>query len=249
MACIDAAIGLNTVTATTPANQIDIPPTLSFLPDVIQSIGSCKEPQPLTVSNSGTCPLVVTNMTIGGTNAGDYGFSALPSFPIPLQPGHTVGDGNLKAVLAATALSRNRLGTVTVQYESDPITHTLTTGSTAMCGEGVYTGARVLVTAGGVPLSTVDSIMLQRVTGNKNQPILNTVDNSKNLTLVAVTPLAPCTPFNYHKEYGTVSNPTLLVPGSYIVTVHATVGGKNVKQSVSFDVNTCGFNPNIVVGF
>jgi hypothetical protein len=72
---------------------------------------------------------------------------------------------------------------------------------------------------------------------------------SKNLPLTSVIPTSPCAPFQYHREFGTVDNPTLLVPGSYIVSVQATVNGKKVNQSVSFDVNTCGFNPNIVVKF
>jgi hypothetical protein len=53
----------------------------------------------------------------------------------------------------------------------------------------------------------------------------------------------------YHREYGTVSNPIQLLPGSYQVTVSATVNGKKQSLTIGFDVSTCTFNPNIIVQF
>jgi hypothetical protein len=111
------------------------------------------------------------------------------------------------------------------------------------------TGARVLVTSGGVPVPLVESIQIQRITGNRNKPIVDSVDTSMNLPLQTVTPPAPCTPFQFHKEYGAVSNAIELLPGSYDITATAVIDGKRQKQTVPFDIDTCGFNPTITVQF
>ena len=41
----------------------------------------------------------------------------------------------------------------------------------------------------------------------------------------------------------------MLAPGSYVVTVTTVVGGRRRSQTVAFDVNTCGFNPTVIVEF
>jgi hypothetical protein len=235
------------VTANTPCSQIDVPPDQAFPPTVIQSVGACQSQLPFPVSNTGTCNLNITNVAVAGTNGSDYSLAGLPSFPIILQPGHVTGEGNLKTVFKPTALDRDRLGNVTVTYESDPITHAATNVTRALCGEGVRTGARVLVRAGGVPLATVEKIQLQRITGNRNRNLLDTNNVAMNLALQTVTPAAPCTQFQYHREYGTVSNPIQLLPGSYQVTATAIVNGKRKSQTVGFSVDTCGFNPTIII--
>jgi len=108
----------------------------------------------------------------------------------------------------------------------------------------------VLVTEGGVPLAIVESIHLQRLTANRNRNLLDSVDNAKNLALQTVTPASPCGAFQFHREYGTVSNPIQLATGSYQVTVTTRLStGKRAKKTVGFSVDTCGFNPNIVVNF
>jgi hypothetical protein len=118
-----------------------------------------------------------------------------------------------------------------------------------LCGEGVRTGARVLVTHNGTPLPLVKSIKLHRVNANSNRPRLDTVDNARNLSLQTVDPDAPCEPFQFHREYGTVSNPIQLLPGSYRLTVQTRINGKMRKLTVGFDVSSCDFNPTIVVDF
>jgi hypothetical protein len=237
------------VTANTPIPLIDVSPDVAFPPAVIQSIGACQSQKPFPISNTGTCNLTVTSISVGGDNGGDFSFSGLPSFPVILEPGHIVGEGGLEDVFEPTALDRDRLGTITVTYESDPITHATTSVTRQECGEGVNTGARVLVTAGGIPLDTVEKIQLQRINANRNKNILDTNDVAQNVPLTTVTPAAPCAPFQYHREYGTVSNPVQLLPGSYQVTVMAIVNGKRQKKTVGFSVDTCGFQPTIVIDF
>ena len=238
------------VTGNTPLALIDVPPDQSFLPEVIQSIGVCRTLSPFLISNTADkCNLKITDIAIGGVNAIDYSLSGLPSFPINLQPGHAAGEGDLKTVFAPTALDRDRLGTLTVKYVSDPVTGATTSVTRQLCGEGVNTGARVLVKAGGLPLDKVEKIQLQRINANRNKKILDTNDVAMNVLLQTVTPAAPCAPFQYHREYGTVSNPIQLLPGSYQVTVSAIVDGKRKSKTVGFDVGTCDFNPTIVINF
>jgi hypothetical protein len=238
------------VTANTPASSIDVAPDLAFRPEVIQSIGDCSTPRPFVISNTGTCNLTITSVAIGGENSEDYALDGLPSYPIILEPGHTVGEGDLDVVFAPTALDRDRLGTLTVTYLSDPITAATTDVTRDLCGEGVNTGARVLVTAGGVPLAMVEKIQLQRINANRNKKNnLDTNDVAMDVPLTTVTPAPPCKPFQYHREYGTVSNPIQLLPGSYQVTASAIVNGKRKSKTVGFDVSTCDFNPTIVIDF
>jgi len=119
---------------------------------VIQSVGPCSTSEPFPISNTdSTCNLTVTSVTITGPNPGDFRFSGLPSFPVVLLPGHEVGEGNWNVVFAATQLARSRTATLEVTYVSDPVAGTTTTVTRTLSGEGVRTGARVLVTSGGVP--------------------------------------------------------------------------------------------------
>ena len=237
-----------TLTANTPSSSIDVPPNQGFPATVIQSVDACLSNEPFPVSNTGTCNLTITALTITD-NGAEYSLLGLPSFPIILEPGHIAGEGALNTVFAPDDLGRAKTGKVSVTYVSEPITGDTTTVTRNLCGEGVRTGARVLVTHNGVPLDMVKRIQLQRFGPKKNKNLVDTIDNARNLPLQTVTPATPCASFNYHREYGTVSNPIQLAPGSYVVTVQAVIDGKNMKKTVGFDVGSCDFNPNIVVNF
>jgi hypothetical protein len=237
------------VTANTPCPEIDVPPDLAFDPEVIQTVGRCNSRQPFPISNKGQCNLTITAITLGGVNAGDYSLAGLPSFPIILQPGHVAGEGDLSVVFAPTVVDRDREATLTVTYLSDPITGATTSVTRLLCGEGVYTGARVLVTQGGIPLVNVEKIHLQRINANRNKDRLDTQDQAADLQLITVIPAPPCEAFQYHREYGTVSNPIQLLPGSFQVTVQAIINGKRQHKTVGFNLDTCDFNPTVVVDF
>ncbi|HXU06248.1 MAG TPA: choice-of-anchor D domain-containing protein [Polyangia bacterium] len=236
------------VTGNTPAPMIDVALDQAFPPTVVQTSGMCTTSEPFPIANKGTCGLTINNVAITVDSA-EYSLFDLPSLPLRVQSGQTLAEGDLKTVFGPQVIDRNRVGQLTVTYVSDPITGATTNVTRALCGEAVMTGARVLATAGGVPLPSIEAIQIQRITGNRNKPIVDTVDNSMNLNLQTVTPTPPCQPYQFHKEYGTVSNPIELLPGSYDVTVTAIVAGKRTKQTVSFDIDTCGFNPTITVQF
>ena len=235
-------------TAQSEAGSLGLSPDLRFIPTVIQSVGNCQSSRPFVISNTGTCNLRITNVAIGGVNAGDFSLSGLPAFPITLQPGHIVGSGDLDVVFAPNALARERTASITVTFD-DPASGTTSTQTRQMCGEGVRTGARVLVTQGGVPMAMVHEIELKRyfgLFGRKNE-----VDEVKNAPLqtVAATPGTACGPLQFHREYGAASNPTQLRPGVYELKVEAKIAGHEVTKKVYFSVDTCGFDGTIVVDF
>jgi len=237
-------------TARSAAGSLGLSHNITFSPTVIQSLGPCQSSRPFVVSNTGTCDLTITNITIGGANAGDYSLTGVPAFPVTLQPGHIVGAGDLKVVFAPTALARERTANITVTFVSNPTTGATSTQTRELCGEGVHTGARVLVTQGGVPMAQVHEIELKRVRGGF-LGFDKEVDEVKKAPLQTVTP-APgtaCASFQFHREYGGVTNPTQLRPGVYQLKVEAKISGKEVRKKIFFNVSTCGFNGTIVVDF
>jgi hypothetical protein len=237
-----------TVTGNTPAPSIDVPGPQTFSPTVIQSVGPCSSDLPFPISNTGTCDLVITEIAIV-LNQAEYSLIGLPSYPIILEPGHIVGEGNLAIRFSPQAIARDLTGEIRVTYESDPITGATTTVSRDLCGEGVRTGARVLVTHAGVPLEVVKKIQLHRVNANQNGNPLDTIDVIQNAALTTVSQGLPCSSFQFQREYGGVSNPILLLPGSYRLTVTVNIDHKNLMKRVGFDVGTCDFNQTINVNF
>jgi hypothetical protein len=236
-------------TAQGGVGSLGLSPDLRFPPTVIQSLGACQSLRPLLVSNTGTCNLTITNVALGGANASDFSLSGLPAFPITLEPGHVVGSGALNTVFAPTALARERTANVTVTFVSDPTTGTTSNQTRQLCGEGVRTGARVLVTQAGVPMPQVHEIELKRLGGHFG--FAKEVDEVRNVPLQTVTPTAgtACAPFQFHREYGGVSNPEQLVPGVYRLKVEAIIAGKEERKTVWFSVDTCGFDGTIGVDF
>jgi hypothetical protein len=186
------------------------------------------------------------NPFLPGSTPADYSLSGLPSLATPLQPGHILGEGDLSTVFKPTLITRAESAAVTVTYEKDPITHATTAVSRNLCGEGTSRGARVLVTAGGVPLLSVDKIQLHRLESNRKSI---SIDNVNDAQLQTVTQTAPCTSFKFQREWGGVTNPIQLTAGDYQITVDATVNNKRVSKTVSFTLDTCSFNQNIVVAF
>ena len=235
-------------TATGGAGLLGLSPNQQFPPTVVQSVDMCHSAKPFVISNTGACNLTITNIAIGGANPGDYSLSGLPAFPIILQPGHIAGSGDLNAVFAPTVIARER--TANIAVTSDPGTGITSVQTRELCGEGVRTGARVLVTQGGVPMPKVHEIELKRLHGGWFG-FSKEVDEIEDALLHSFTPTAgtACTPFQFHREYGGVSNQPPLVPGVYRLKVEAIVAGKEVRKTVWFNVDTCGFNSTIVVDF
>jgi hypothetical protein len=111
--------------------------------------------------------------------------------------------GDLKVVFAPTAVARERTAQATVTFVSNPATGATSTQTIQLCGEGVRTGARVLVTHGGVPLTDVHEIELKRLDATVGG-FPKEVDEQRNVMLqtVAPTPGSGCPSLQFHREYG-----------------------------------------------
>lgn len=239
-----------TATARGETGSLGLSPNVLLSPTVIHNLGSCKSPRPFVISNTGACNLTITNVAIGGANAADFSLSGLPAFPVILQPGHAVGSGDLNVDFAPNAFARERTGNITVTFVNDPVTGTTSTQTRELCGEGVRTGARVLVTQGGVPVPQVHEIELKRYWGGWFG-FSREVDEVHNAPLqtITATPGTACGTFQFHREYGGVSNQKQLRPGIYQLEVEVKIGGNKVEKKVWFNLDTCGFNGTIVVDF
>jgi hypothetical protein len=207
------------------------------------------------VSNNGLCPLTITDLSITDNDL-EYGLDGLPSFPILLQSGHIAGAGDLDLeFFPEEPLERWKTGEVTVDYISDSVTLATTQVTRNLCGEGVLTGARVLVTNNGTPVDSVVKLQIQRINANRNRrPQLDTISVFKDVPLTTVTvpggaEFSACEGFQYHSEYGTVDNPLQLLPGVYQVNATIRVGRRRYTKSVGFSVSACDFNPTVVVTF
>lgn len=238
------------VSAQANVGSIGTASTLLFDPTVIQSIGKCHTARPLVITNTGSCGVPVTDVALSGTNVSDYSLSGLPSFPLNLEPGHEVGMGDLKAVFGPTAVGRERTAQATVTFVSNPATGTTSTQTVQLCGEGVRTGARVLVTHGGVPLPDVHEIELKRLDATIGG-IPKEVDEQRHVMLqtVTATPGSGCASYQFHREWGATSNLRQLVPGVYQLKIEALINGKEEERKMWFQVETCGFDGTIVVDY
>lgn len=235
-------------TARSETGSLGLSPDLRFFPTVIQSLSNCQSSRPFVISNTGTCNLTITNVAIGGVHAGDFSLLGLPAFPITLQPGHAVGSGDLNVIFAPNVLARERTANIAVTFVN-PATGTTSTQTRELCGEGVRTGARILVTQGGVPMVQVHEIELKqywRLLG-----FSKTLDDADNLPLqtVPATPGTACGPIQFHREYGGLSNPDQIRPQLYRIKVEAKIAGVKVTKLVWFTIDTCGFDGTIVVDF
>ena len=237
-------------TARSAAGSLGLSPKQQFPPTVIQSVGPCRSSRPFVVSNTGSCDLTITNIVIGGANASDYTLSGLPAFPITLPPGHQVGSGDLNILFEPKAVARERTANVSVTFVSDPTSGATSVQTRELCGEGVRTGARVLVTQGGVPVAVAHEISLRRYWGGwfGFSKKVEEVDDAP-LQTVTGTPGTACGSIQFHREYGGVSNQKPLIPGVYKLKVELKIAGKEVSKTVTFNVDTCGFNGTIVVDF
>ncbi len=232
---------------TVEAPGISAPAYLAFPPTVIQSAGaSCFSQLPLAIQDTGLCNLTINALTITGADASEFTLTGLPpgGFPVTLTPGQDLGSG-LAVQFRPTTVRRVHQAQVAVTYVTDPSTSATGTVSIPLYGEGVSTGARVLVTLNGVPVSEVEKLHLQLADPSRNGG--NEV--TQNVPLATVVGPVPELTFQYHREWGGASNPAGLPPDDYKITVTIRVGNKRQTQTVFFSVKPCGFVSNLIASF
>ena len=146
-------------------------------------------------------------------------------------------------------IARESTGTVNVTFVNDPITGATTTDQVPFCGEAVQRGLRVLVTEGGVPVAKVKKIEIQNAYAPAQSVGIKTIKTVKNALLQTVTGTAPCPSFQFHAEFGGITNKAPLKDGTYRVRVQLKVGKKLETRIVRVVLDRCSFTPNVVVAF
>jgi len=231
------------------STELTFPTGLTFPPTVIQQSAACSASLGIPVTNSGTCPVQITAVGLTqGSSPADYSLTGLPGLPVNVPAGGQLGAGDLDVVFAPFTLARTSTGTVDVTFVNDPITMTTATTHVPFCGEAVRRGMRILVTQGGVPVSTVKRIELQYAFGPE-QPDgdFHTIRTIKHASLQTVTGTAPCPSFEFHQEFGGASDTFQLKDGTYRVKVF--LSGVKKSKIVRVNMDECTFTQDVVVAF
>ncbi len=234
--------------------SLTFPAGITFPPTVIQASAACSSTLGVPIANAGTCPVQIDSIGLTQTSVSppglDYSLTGVPTLPLSVPAGGQLGSGDLDLVFAPFALAQFSTGTVDVTYVNDPITGATTTTHVPFCGEGVHRGLRVLVTLGGVPVTTtVKRILLQEAFGPEQQFGIFTIKTIKNATLQTVTGTPPCPTFSYHGDFGDLGNPFQLKDGTYRIKVQLKVGKKLKRRVVRVNMDECTFTPAVVVAF
>ncbi|MBL8859758.1 MAG: S8 family serine peptidase [Planctomycetes bacterium] len=238
-------------TATTPPVSLDVQDVAAFDPTVLVSIdAACEMSKPLNITNTGACPIYIKDVSITppGAHFSDFVLVNRPAVPIMLNPGESLGDGILAVHFRPNQVERAIVGTLKVRYQSDnPAIGNDTTIMRTFCGEGVKTGARVVIRHNGVAVPLVDRITLYKVESMGPPLLLTSVESVINLPLVNVPATPPCPAFEFHREWGGISNPIQLVPGNYLIEARATINGQQQLHKLEFTVGVCDFLPDLVI--
>jgi hypothetical protein len=190
--------------------------------------------------------VTVTDATLIGADADEFALIGLPpgGSPLTVPPGGLLA-GGLTVRFRPTAIRRVHQAEVDVTFIADPFTQATTTLAVPLYGEGVTTGARLLVTLNNQPVPTVGKIQLQKV-----QPTHSWGhDLVHGMPLQTVVGLVPELSFEFHREWGGASNRRGLSPGNYVARVTIKVKGKRITKDVPFTVSPCGFNAAVTASF
>ena len=172
-------------------------PVLSAAPATVafgnQLVGATSAAQNITVTNTGTAPLTVSAVTVGGVNAAD--FAATNGCTLAVAPAATC----TIAVTARPAASGARAGTVTITSDGGTATINLTATGVAP----VLSAAPATLTFASQTVATTSAAQTVTVTNTGTAPLtvqaasvagVNAADfTATNGCTVAVAPGATCT--------------------------------------------------------
>jgi hypothetical protein len=234
-------------TETGTVGSLSLPEGLAFPPTVTRNFGEFFSELPATIGNNGSGTLRINNIALTGAGAGDYRLVGLPAFPILLNSGDTVGQGDFRVQFRPTRVARHIEADLVITV-ADPVNgQVIGTETVPLCGEGVAPGSRLLVNVGGAPSPVVKTIELQR----QNKAKFQNVISFRNVAPRAKNGNPPCPAFTFHVEVGGADSPakvTFLRPGTYRWVVTQRVGNRNVKKTVPFRVENGTFQ-DVAVDF
>jgi hypothetical protein len=248
----DEAVIDRLVTATTPASVIDVHPVDTFPATVVRSVAYCVEKQPLLITNLGPCPVLVKSVTLTGLAPDPTAFElkGLPDLPLWLLSGESLGGNGLEIWFRPSVVAYGIRANLAVTYcDNDPTIGHETTITQTVCGDGVLTGARLLLLdPAGLPLPLATRITLWKIE-DPGPPLLLTTIETVNDVAVQTNTVSCFGPFPYHREWGTEFNPILLVPGDYLIEARAIINGSLQIQKLMFTVDVCDFLPDLEIQF
>lgn len=240
-------------TGTTPGVSLDVQDVAAFDPTVLVSIDDdCETWQPLNITNNGACPIYIKDVMITppGAHFGNFVLANRPALPITLNPGEALGDGILAVHFRPGQVERAIVGTLKVVYQSDtPMLGDDTMITRTFCGEGVKTGARLVLKRNGVALPLADRITLYKIESLGPPLSLTSIESVTNKPLINVPATPPCPAFSFHREWGGITNPIQLPPGDYLIEARATINGSQEIYKLNFTVGVCDFLPDLVINF
>lgn len=246
-----------TVSGETEPNRIGTPAKIPFQPTVISTVAHCPGDEPLAIVDTGMCQVKITTVTITGTNADSFSLVGLPTTtePLTLAPGEQLGDGDLKVrFLPAEMLTeRFHVAQVNIGFIRDPFSMEESTATVALAGEACQTGFRMIVLAGGVPVDNVVKIVGTvkglKAGGNKSKTNLKLL-NSTLRSVTAPDPFSEDLSFQYHAEFGGLTNSTQLPTGDVLLKVTYQIGKVKKTKTVRFqNLDSCTFNKDVIVNF
>ncbi len=248
----DEAVVDREVTATTPAAVIDVHPVDIFPATVVRSVAYCVEKQPLLITNLGPCPVLIKSVTLTGLAPDPTAFEikGLPDLPLWLLTGESLGGNGLEIWFRPSVVAYGIRANIAVTFvDNDPTLGSETTITTTVCGDGVLTGARLLLRSpDGTPLPLATRITLWKIEDPGPPLILTTIETINNVP-VSTNTESCFGPFPYHREWGTEYNPILLVPGDYLIEARAIINGSLQLQKLTFTVDFCDFLPDLEIDF
>lgn len=189
-------------------------------------VGQTSAPLTLTVSNTGSAPLVISGMTITGTNASEFALSMPPTFPATVAVGASLNLG----VTVTPSARGSRTATLTIT--SDALTSP--TG-VALSATGQAAVLQVTPTSLAFGSITVNS------TSSRNLTIENVGELQLDLSQYQVTGANAA-------EFTLVGGPAMLAPGfngTLQVDFTPTASGARVAQ-LAITSNTLGTNPVLI---
>ncbi len=236
----------------TPSATLDVQTLDSFPATVVRSIAYCVEKQPLLITNTSQCPVEIKAVTLVGMAPDPTAFEikGLPALPLWLLPGQSLGGNGLEVWFRPTAVAYGITADLHVTYTDDaPAIGDQATITQTLCGDGVRTGARLLIQRpDGSDLPLAERITLWKVLATTPSLQLLTIESPTNVP-VATNTTSCFQPFNFHREWGTQTHPLFLQPGDYLVEVRATINGQSRLQKIEFSVDLCDFLPDVVLQF
>jgi len=247
----ETPIAAISIVGSTPETTLDVPPDVAFPPTVIQDVAACGSSAPFPVTNVGVCPVTITGFGIVQAGS-DYSVVNLPALPVTLLPGEQLGDGLLELVFTPETVARHLEAQVEVTY----VTNLPAVGDTEMvtrnlCGEGARTGVRMLVTEDDLPVAKLEFLEFYRVyypdTVNES---LGVVTFEANVTLRHVAEDPPCAEFDYHREWGALDDPRVLVPGTYQVSAKVINSEGLLETRIArFELGDCDFRHDLRIDY